>query len=64
MEMLLIFSLMNRGISKQPSTFYEGLGCFSCFETRMIKDDKNSANPVAIQERKEEKSMPEGIQVR
>lgn len=31
---------------------------------RIITVDKNSAYPVAIQELKEEKRMPEGIQIR
>lgn len=38
------------------------LAAFLVSKSRMI--DKNSANPVAIQELKEEKSMPEGIQLR
>jgi hypothetical protein len=40
------------------------LAAFLFSKSRIIKDDKNSANPVAIQELKEEKSMPEGIQLR
>jgi transposase, IS6 family len=39
------------------------LAAFLVSKSRMITDDKNSANPVAIQELKKEKSMPKGIQV-
>jgi transposase, IS6 family len=40
------------------------LRSFSCFDSRVITVDKNPAYPVAMEELKKEKKMPEGIQIR
>ncbi len=44
--------------------FKKALAAPHVCKLRVITVDKNSAYPVAIQELKEEKRMPEGIQIR
>ena len=44
--------------------FKKALRSFHVCKPRVITVDKNPAYPVAIEELKEEKSMPEGIQIR
>jgi len=48
---------VNQEINKQPSASH-------VCKPRVITVDKNPSYPVAIQELKEEKRMPEGIQIR
>jgi transposase, IS6 family len=51
-------------LSKNQQVFIKALAAFLVSKSRVITDDKNSANLAAIQELKKEKSMPEDIQVR
>lgn len=56
---------MNQEINKQPNAFFKKALAFShVSEPRVITVDKNPAYPLAIQELKEEKQIPEGIQLR
>lgn len=63
-EKPLIFILAKIGIPNQPSAFQKSLGFFACVLPRVTKVAKNPVYPIAIQELKEEKSMPFGTQIR
>jgi transposase-like protein len=49
--------LILRDIKAAKHFFMKALAAFLVSKSRMIKDDKNSDNPVAIQELKEEKGL-------
>ncbi len=59
------FYLSKSRDKKAAKRFFKKALAFSCVsKPRVITVDKNPAYPVAIQELKEEKHMPEGIQLR
>lgn len=57
---------LSESIDKQAAKrlFKKALATSHVCKLRVITVDKNPAYPVAIQELKEEKRMPEGIQIR
>lgn len=54
----------NRNVKSVKRFFKKALAFSHVSTPRIITVDKNSAYPVAVEELKEEKKMPEGIQIR